>query len=236
MNNRIKLTRDEIIRDNYLEEVDAGDSSESETDHLELNEETDEDDENIENSDDSEKDSDSELSVHLNNCSEDPNENSNECCYSRNLPHSKTVEMISEEDRPVKTAKPKVSNCSKTVEKDYEENSDFIYGRARKNQSPFKWDRNQNKDFFKQPELKPMLLEKANACSSIIDFFYEIFDETFIEKIVTCTNLRMKSPDDFINRTELLSFIGLMIIFGLTNKGNVEVSDIWSPNSIHYMV
>ena len=60
-----------------------------------------------------------------------------------------------------------------------------------------------------------------------------ILDE-IIKKIVYYTNLRI-SEENPVTANEIKSFIGLLILFGLTKKSDVPISEIWSDQSIHFL-
>jgi hypothetical protein len=197
MSYKLKLTREQILEDNYLEDIDVGDSSDEEIDHLEINEESDENDEEY-----VEEDLDVDFKVP---------ETILSCCLSR----SETIEMV-----PESSANDGVVN-------------QVFRGRAKKD--PFEWNSKQLNQFRKSPEFPASILPKAVGAENIIDFFNLIFDKNLISKITYCTNLRIRETEDHISENEIFSFIGLLILFGLTNKSNVEVAEIWSPGSIHYM-
>jgi hypothetical protein len=201
MSNRIKLTREQILHDKYLDDIDVGDSSEEEIDDLEINEESDTDNEDV---------LDEDLDQHFKvpeTISSPP------ASIPFRLSRSETVEMVNES-----------------------EVGSEIFGRAKKN--PFRWNSKQNKQldqFIARPEIEPSLLPKARTAKSIIDFFNLIFSDELIEKIVFCTNLRISQMSRPVTTNEIRSFIGLLILFGVTNKSNVETADIWSPGSVHYL-
>jgi hypothetical protein len=206
MNKQIRLTREQILQDNYLDEIDAGDSTDEEIDDVEINEETDEFDEELSDSNDDSIFMVPEPSVHL---TKTPAAMAPSSIY-RSITRSETADMTESEKEEI------------------------VYGRGPKS-APFEWSSKQNKNFVRQPEFQAHLLSKASSCESIIDFFLLIFDAKIVDKILICTNLRIQNPDDFVTNNEFLSFVGLLILFGLTNKSNIEVSEIWCPTSIHYM-
>ena len=55
-----------------------------------------------------------------------------------------------------------------------------------------------------------------------------------VTHICECSNKRL--PDDVpeITNDELLSYMGILIILGVTKKRNVDISEIWCPDSMHY--
>jgi hypothetical protein len=203
MSQKIKLTREQILEDNYLEDLDVGDSSDEEIDKLEINEESDEDDEQ---------------------CVEEEGpgfkvpEIPGVLTIAR-IARSETVEMLAE------------SNLNNKYDDD--DVNQLYKGRAKKDL--FEWNSKQYNLFLRQPEFPATFLPKAVGAISIVDFFNLIFDTNIISKIVSSTNLRIRETEGHVSENEILSFIGLLILFGLTNKTNVDVAEIWSPDSIHYM-
>lgn len=66
-------------------------------------------------------------------------------------------------------------------------------------------------------------------------FFNYFFDDQLLRKIVGYTNQRIEVEEENITINELRGFIGLLIIFGVTKKNDVEINDIWSYDSINHM-
>jgi len=56
-----------------------------------------------------------------------------------------------------------------------------------------------------------------------------------IEKIIHNTSLRLlELNDEELTYTEFQSFIGLLLLFGVTKKSKIEINEIWAPESLHH--
>ena len=59
-----------------------------------------------------------------------------------------------------------------------------------------------------------------------------------IDEIVLFTNKRIESKNKtsnmFVDAYEVRGFIGLLLLFGVTKKNDVEVNEIWSVESLHH--
>ena len=117
---------------------------------------------------------------------------------------------------------------------DESDDDEIVFGRAKNN--PFKW-------FCKQPKLKETfscehhdakLLPCVSYCETIIDFFNHLIDSNILEKILMYTNKRLLHKNKtFIGMSELKAFIGLLIVFGVTNKINEPIEEIWRKSSVY---
>ena len=70
--------------------------------------------------------------------------------------------------------------------------------------------------------------------NDISDFFDYFFDDDVINLIVTYTNKRLKE-DEKTNAIEIRAFIGLMLLFGVTKKNDVDIGEIWCSDSVHHL-
>ena len=68
-----------------------------------------------------------------------------------------------------------------------------------------------------------------------LDFSLALFTSSMIRYICECTNKRLPDDKPEITEDQLLSYIGVLLILGVTKKRNVDISEIWSPNSTHYL-
>ena len=78
-------------------------------------------------------------------------------------------------------------------------------------------------------ELQPTLNVEGDTIRS---FFEQIIDDTMLQKICDWTN-ELHAIDLTIE--ELRCFIGLLLLFGVLKKRDVEVSDLWSSTSLQYV-
>jgi hypothetical protein len=98
--------------------------------------------------------------------------------------------------------------------------------------------------WFKQPQNYGYIMQKSNLIptltpavqhlSKIVDFFNYFIDDYIVDKIVYCTNKRLKKEDKPINLNEIRAFFGLLLLFGVTKKNNIDVGEIWAVESIHH--
>jgi hypothetical protein len=123
---------------------------------------------------------------------------------------------------------------------------------------PFTWDMEPKiEDFTPIEKFKecPSLTNEVDHCKSISDFFNFFLNEQMISKIVIATNQRLPlyeekhqkiyskngkekhsiSKNNFENvaSIEIQSYIGLVLLFGLLKKSDVEIARIWSKDRIH---
>lgn len=84
---------------------------------------------------------------------------------------------------------------------------------------------------------KSKLLQAVQDCRTITDFFKHIVDAVMVQKILLYTNKRIelaKVPNEPLNSDELYAFIGLLIRFGVTKRGDVHLAEIWSIDGCHH--
>ncbi|CAF0737922.1 unnamed protein product [Brachionus calyciflorus] len=72
-----------------------------------------------------------------------------------------------------------------------------------------------SKQYNDQTFIQPKLLPSVADCTAIKDFFNRLID-------------------DIIINNELRAFIGLLLLFGLTRKNKVDVSEIWKIGSVDH--
>ena len=53
--------------------------------------------------------------------------------------------------------------------------------------------------------------------------------------IVQCTNKRLGEETKKVDDTEIRGFIGLLLLFGVTKKHDIEISEIFSQSSVNSM-
>lgn len=80
----------------------------------------------------------------------------------------------------------------------------------------------------------PTLNEPVRDLIDIIDFFNYFFDNDSINLVVNYTNKRLDEEERTTNN-ELKAFIGLLLMFGVTNKNEIDTAEIWSPDSVHHL-
>ena len=56
-----------------------------------------------------------------------------------------------------------------------------------------------------------------------------------VTHVCKCTNKRL--PDNVLEiaNDEMIVYIGILLILGITKKENVDITEIWSPNSMNYL-
>lgn len=79
---------------------------------------------------------------------------------------------------------------------------------------------------------KVSLHENLNYITTKFGFFDHLISDEIINIIVDSTNVRLKNKTDKI---EIRAFLGLLLLFGLTKKRDIEISDIWCPTSAHHL-
>ena len=106
----------------------------------------------------------------------------------------------------------------------------------------------------KKPTNEPVYLHRPNISNlrpavanlnTITEFFNFIINDQMIDLIFTYTNTNItiknskkmdpKKHIKYVTKVEIRAFIGLLILFGLTNKNNNEINEIWQFGSIYHM-
>ena len=70
-------------------------------------------------------------------------------------------------------------------------------------------------------------------CVSISDFFNFIISNAMVSSIVVYTNKRLVESDH-TNIVELRCFFGLLLLFGVLKKNDVDTAELWSPDSAQH--
>ena len=83
--------------------------------------------------------------------------------------------------------------------------------------------------------LGPKINESLENIEKLVDFFNYFIDSQMKKKIVEYTNMRIENDNDKVNECEITAFIGILLLLGVTKKHDIEVSEIWSYDSPHYM-
>ena len=81
----------------------------------------------------------------------------------------------------------------------------------------------------------PTINENFGHLDSVEAFFDYFFDTELIQKIVGYSNIRIEKKEDKITFNEMRAFIGLLILFGVTKKHDVEISEIWAFESTNQL-
>ena len=71
--------------------------------------------------------------------------------------------------------------------------------------------------------------------NSMLEFFDHFINEEMVNEILDCTNERLNSEEQLITVYELRGFFGLLLLFGVTKKHDIEVSEIWNTESVHHL-
>ncbi len=88
-----------------------------------------------------------------------------------------------------------------------------------------------NSTTFFEPEFTPAV-ENLNQ---IIEFFDFFIDERIVSTIVECTNKRLNAATDEVTEIEIKGFIGLLLLFGVTKKHDIEVDEMFKVGSVNHM-
>ena len=146
----------------------------------------------------------------------------------------------------------KTKVLTKKVEKSF--NDTNYYGKTTKamiakNIAPYSW--------TKEPELKsfvpiekssicPHLTKDVEKCENVSDFFNFFINDEMIDLLVNSTNSKLalysidkeyiyKNNLELVNRIEIRGFFGLLLLFGVLQKRNVDIHEIWSEDgNIHH--
>jgi len=81
------------------------------------------------------------------------------------------------------------------------------------------------------PELTPFV-ENLNTIEEFFNFF---IDDQIVTHIVQCTNKRISEDTKDVTEVEIRGFIGLLLLFGVTKKHDVELGEIFSHNSVNHL-
>jgi hypothetical protein len=81
---------------------------------------------------------------------------------------------------------------------------------------------------------KPTILEPVSQFDSMVGFFSFFMDDNLLSTIVQYTNTVLEE-DEQTSIIEIRAFIGILILLGLVKKADVEIAEIWSYESIHFV-
>ena len=83
------------------------------------------------------------------------------------------------------------------------------------------------------PKIDPEMIPTLNVVGdSIKSFFNKLINNNMLQLICKWTNELHQIE---LEVDELRSFIGLLLLFGVLKKRDVEISEIWCSTSIHYV-
>ena len=119
-----------------------------------------------------------------------------------------------------------------------------------KNIKPYVWNKEPELSAFtplKKYELDASLSNLVDHCQRPEDFFDFFFNDKMLDLIVCSTNSKIanysaqktylyKNYMSQVNRIEIRTYIGLLLLFGVLKKSNVPIDDLWSEdtsNNIH---
>ena len=80
-------------------------------------------------------------------------------------------------------------------------------------------------------DFDPQFTQATQELESIMSIFEYFFDDNMYRKIIRYTNQRLNPTEENITIEELKGFVGLLILFGVTNKNDVDADNIWCPTS-----
>ena len=69
---------------------------------------------------------------------------------------------------------------------------------------------------------------------NVTDFFRHFINQPMLSKIAHHTTSRLPANSQPVTETELLGFIGLLLMFGDIKKNDIEVAELWDASSIHH--
>ena len=117
-----------------------------------------------------------------------------------------------------------------------------------KNIKPYSWDKEPNPKSFTPLEKycgEPCLSDSVKHCEKLSDFFNYFINDKMVQMIIDSTNskLALFSIDkEFIyknylqplNSIEIKCYFGLLILFGVLQKRDVDIYEIWKEDGIHH--
>ena len=141
-------------------------------------------------------------------------------------------------------------NTRKKIEQNKPKDTSKWYGKEtksmiEKNISPYCWDKEPQLESFiplRKYDQEPKFASVVKDCENLSDFFNFLINDQMIEIIVSSTNkkLAIYSKDknylhtlnlEPVNSIEIRAFIGLLLLFGVLKKNDVEIQEIWSEES-----
>jgi hypothetical protein len=88
--------------------------------------------------------------------------------------------------------------------------------------------------------LDPSLSSRVDHCQTAVDLFDFFINEEMLDLIVHSTNSKIASFSadknyfhdiSNVDRIEIRSYIGLLLLFGVLKKSNVAIQDLWSEDN-----
>lgn len=68
----------------------------------------------------------------------------------------------------------------------------------------------------------------------MVDFFNMIINQEMIHKLTIYTNQKLENSDEAVTDDEIKAYIGLLLLFGITDKNRFPIDELWSPNALHF--
>jgi len=84
-------------------------------------------------------------------------------------------------------------------------------------------------------DFEPEITNAVENLNTINDFFNYFIDDLIIAMITQYTNRRLDIDTKKITENEIRGFIGLLLLFGVTKKHDIEIREIYKLESVHYM-
>ena len=81
---------------------------------------------------------------------------------------------------------------------------------------------------------EPAFTPVTESLNSIDEYFDYFIDEFVLNQILFSTNKRINETKK-INLSELKGFIGLLLLFGVTKKHDIEIAEIFKVGSVNHM-
>ena len=77
--------------------------------------------------------------------------------------------------------------------------------------------------------------QEVSSLITVSDYFHHFINDEMIDEIVKCTNERFSAQEQLLTKNELLGYFGLLLLFGVTKKHDIEISEIWNNESVNHM-
>jgi hypothetical protein len=117
---------------------------------------------------------------------------------------------------------------------DDDDDNDIVCGR-----NGFQWSRKSpHRASFRQQNIVRESLGLAppvRDLESVDDFFRYVIDYRLIRDILFNTNKRLPHDAMELVENEIYAYIGLLLLFGLSKKCDVEIQEIWKKDSVHFL-
>ena len=97
------------------------------------------------------------------------------------------------------------------------------------------WHVDQSYNLYKPHNIfSPYCLPNTIDLKEIVELFEYFMCQEIIDKIVISTNKRMNNSK-MLSSIELKAFCGLLLLFGVTKKNDIEVNEIYCKKSVNYL-